>query len=180
MPAEGYSLQRMRPVIYPISTIGAGQLSVMARPSGELDLEAELRGLRHQSVEHVVSLLEADEASDLGLADEGPLCSRLGLGFTGFPITDFDIPTRRENAIELVETLYGEIFSGAHVVIHCRAGIGRTGLIACALLVRDGLSPGEAMHKASFARGAPMPITGEQVEWVESLKGIVWSKGGPR
>ncbi len=159
----------MQPLIYPVSALGVGQLSLMARPSGGPDLEAELRGLKRQAVDHVVSLLEPDEAEDLGLADERLLCGRLGLGFTAFPITDFGVPTYRADALELVETLYREISNGSHVVVHCRAGIGRTGLIACALLVRDGMTPGEAMHEASFARGGPVPQTDEQVAWVESL-----------
>ena len=161
----------MKPLIYPVSFLGAGQLSVMARPPGDPDLEKALRGLKRQAVDHVVSLLEREEAEDLGLADEGRLCGRLGLGFTRFPITDFGVPPHRDNVIGLVETLYDEITSGAHVVVHCRAGIGRSGLLACALLVRDGMSPAAAMHQASFARGVPVPQTGEQVAWVESLGG---------
>lgn len=157
------------PVIYPVSALGRGQFSLMARPSGGNDLESELRGLKRQDVDHVVSLLETAEAEDLGLADEALLCSQLGLRFTAFPITDFDVPAYRDEALEVVDTLYREISGGAHVVIHCRAGIGRSGLIACALLVRDGMTPGAAMHEASFARGGPVPQTAEQVAWVESL-----------
>ena len=159
----------METMIYSVSALGAGQLSVMARPTGGPDLETELLGLKRHGVDHVVSLLEPSEAEDLGLADEQLVCGRLGLGFTAFPITDFDIPPYRDDALKLVETLYDEISKGAHVVIHCRAGLGRSGLIACALLVRDGETPGAAMHKASFARGVPVPQTAEQVAWVESL-----------
>ena len=161
----------MKPVIYPVAFLGAGQLSVMPRPPGDPDLEGALLGLKRQAVDHVVSLLEHEEAGDLGLADEGRLCDRLGLGFTSFPVADFDVPPHRDDILGLVETLYDEITSGAHVVVHCRAGIGRSGLLACALLVRDGMTPAAAMHEASFARGVPVPQTGEQVAWVESLGG---------
>jgi predicted protein tyrosine phosphatase len=167
----------MRPVIYPIAGLGAGQLSIMARPSGGLDLEGALRGLKHRGVDHVVSLLEPEEAEDLWLGDEGAVCGSLGLRFTSFPITDFDVPLYRDAVLELVETLHFEIANGAHVVAHCRAGIGRSGLIACALLVRDGMTPDAAMETATLARGVPVPITREQVAWVESLGGRDWVKG---
>ena len=167
----------MRPLIYPIAALGAGQLSIMARPAGGPDLEAALSGLKQQGVNHVVSLLEPDEAESLWLGDEGLVCRSLGLRFTSFPITDFDVPLHRDAVLDLVEKLYVEIADGAHVVAHCRAGIGRSGLIACALLVRDGMTPGVAMHEASFARGVPVPQTGEQVAWVEALGSRDWVKG---
>lgn len=166
----------MRPVIYPVAGLGAGQLSIMARPSGGPDLERALRRIKHQGVDHVVSLLEPEEAEGLWLGDEGAVCGSLGLRFTSFPITDFDVPVYRDAVLELVGNLYFEIANGAHVVAHCRAGIGRSGLIACALLVRDGMTPGAAMHDASFARGVPVPQTGEQVAWVESLRESDWGK----
>lgn len=160
----------MNAEIYAVATLGKGHLSVMAHPSGAPDLEAELLGLRSKGVDHVVSLLEPDEAEDMDLADEGMFCRKLGLRFTSFPIPDFDIPPDRDEALELVETLHRRIADGEHIVIHCRAGIGRTGLIASALLVRDGLTPGAAMHEVSFARGGPAPQTSAQVAWVESLR----------
>jgi predicted protein tyrosine phosphatase len=168
----------MQANIYPISGLGAGQLSIMARPSGGPDLETALSGLKRRGVDHVVSLLEPDEAEGLWLGDEDLVCGSIGLRFTHFPITDFDIPLQRNDVLDLVNKLYSEITSGAHVVVHCRAGIGRSGLIACALLVRDGMTPGNAMREASSARGMPVPLTPEQVTWVESLGGARLGEGG--
>lgn len=161
----------MQPLIYPVAALGDGHLSVMAHPSGGKKLESELLGLRAQGVDRVVSLLEPGEEADMELVDEGSLCRELGLCFTSFPITDYGIPAYRDDALDLVEALYKEISNGSRVVVHCRAGIGRSGLIACALLVRDGLTPGAAIHEASFARGEPVPQTDEQVAWVRSLGG---------
>ena len=123
----------MHPIIYEVETIGSGKLSIMAMPaSGEA-----FAGLRQLGIDHVVSLLEVDEQSDVGLAEEKMLCIRKGMRYTSFPITDRDVP-QKADALDLAATLHHDISNGEHVVIHCRAGIGRTGMIAGAVLIQAG------------------------------------------
>ena len=88
--------------------------------------------------------------------------------YTAFPITDREVP-QKADGLALVDTLYSDISYGEHLVIHCRAGIGRAGMIAGAILIQAGYSPGEAVHMVSFARGALVPDTEEQVNWIKSL-----------
>jgi hypothetical protein len=60
----------MNPIFHEVESIGAGKLSVMPMPaSGE-----EVAGLQQLGIDHVVSLLEVGEQSDVGLADEEALC----------------------------------------------------------------------------------------------------------
>jgi protein-tyrosine phosphatase len=154
----------MLPVIYEVVTIGTGKLSVMPMPaSGE-----GVAGLRQLGIDHVVSLLEVDEQSDVGLAEEEANCIKSGMRYTSFPITDRDVP-QKADALALAATLHRDISSGEHVVIHCRAGIGRTGMIASAVLIQAGYSSGEAIHIVSFARGALIPDTVEQENWIKQL-----------
>lgn len=77
--------------------------------------------------------------------------------------------TRKSDAIALAESLCRDIHDGEHAVIHCRAGIGRTGIIASAVLIQSGYSPGAAMHLVPFARGMLVPDTQEQDDWVRAL-----------
>jgi protein-tyrosine phosphatase len=156
------------PTIYEVLPIGSGQLSVMAKPvSGEWIAE-EFAGLRELGVDHVVSLLEEVEQFDVGLADEEALCCRFGMCYTSFPIVDRDTPSTTE-ALGIAGSLHRNISDGEHVVIHCRAGIGRTGLMASAVLVQEGYSPAEAIHIVSFARGVLVPDTDEQDAWIRAL-----------
>jgi protein-tyrosine phosphatase len=53
------------------------------------------------------------------------------------------------------------------VILHCRAGIGRSGLVAACLLVMKGVSPEEAVKKVSAARGVSVPETKEQRNWID-------------
>jgi protein-tyrosine phosphatase len=52
------------------------------------------------------------------------------------------------------------------VAIHCRGGIGRSSLMAAAVLVQLGAAPEQAWDTVSVARGMPVPETEEQRAWL--------------
>jgi protein tyrosine/serine phosphatase len=52
------------------------------------------------------------------------------------------------------------------VAIHCRAGIGRTGLVAGCLLHLLQVPYEDIFHLLSRSRGLAVPDTAAQVEWV--------------
>ena len=58
------------------------------------------------------------------------------LSFHFFPIPDRGIPAPRAAAISAIGKIAGQLDGGRNVAIHCRQGIGRSGLIAVAVLVR--------------------------------------------
>jgi protein-tyrosine phosphatase len=66
-----------------------------------------------------------------------------------------------------LEKVTRTLSDGKNVVVHCRQGIGRSGLVAACLLVRKGMSPGAAVEMASAARGVPVPETSEQRDWID-------------
>ena len=158
----------MLPTIYNITSIGSGHLSVMAKPVGGEWLADEIKGLNQLGVTHVVSLLEESELYELDLGQESTLCLENSILFTSFPIPDRGLPSE-SLAAALVTKLHHSISDGEHVVIHCRAGIGRTGIIASAILVKEGFSANDALAKVSEARGVAVPDTEEQTQWVHSI-----------
>jgi protein-tyrosine phosphatase len=66
-----------------------------------------------------------------------------------------------------LEELDADLSAGKNAVIHCRQGVGRTGLVAACLLVTKGLSSGAAISSVSAARGTPVPETEEQRRWID-------------
>lgn len=151
--------------IYKVSSIGAGFLAVMAKPVGEW-LDEEIASLARQGVTTVVSLLTHAEAYELGLVEEAALCSAQGIEFLSFPITDRGVPEQVAMTVTLVAGLHERALAGSGVVVHCRAGIGRSGLIAAAVLLHEGLTPESALATVSRARRVPVPDTEEQVRWL--------------
>jgi len=150
-----------------IATRTSGRLAIMARPRAEDWLEADVDAWKSAGVDQVISLLEQDEVSELGLQGEPDMCRGKGIGFLSFPIPDRGVPDVRE-ARHLAEMLAREIANGRSVAIHCRAGIGRSSLLAACVLVCSGVDAHEALQLIKDARGVSVPDTEEQRDWVLS------------
>ena len=132
----------MNPITYsiPLPSI-QGKLSIMAKPIGGEWLEDSIQGLKQLQIDKVISLLEPHDR--------------------GLPSTI--------KAVNLAKQLYVELEAGKHLVIHCRAGIGRTGIMAGAVLVAGGIHPETALQMISQARGVKVPDTDEQEAWLLKL-----------
>lgn len=144
-----------------------GKLAMAARPRGGDWLSDEIAGWRRQGVDTVFSLLTPEEQSELDVSSEASLVGARGMRFVSFPILDRQVPVSEERFVTAVESLDGELESGRNVALHCRQGIGRTGLVAACLLVARGIAPETAVHQLSDARGVPVPETKEQRLWIE-------------
>lgn len=144
-----------------------GKLALEARPRGGDWLDDELAQWRRAGVDEVVSLLTPEEENSLELRQEAQTTKKFGMQFTSLPIQDRHVP---ESEIRLEETLARmnrELFSGRNLLVHCRQGVGRTGLVAACLLIKNGMSPGAAVDAVSATRGLPIPETQEQRDFIE-------------
>lgn len=146
-----------------------GQLAILARPRGNDWLIDEVRGWREAGVDVVVSLLTAPEIAELGLTEERQLATSEGLGFVSFPIRDYSVPNSVDSVLGLSQELDKLLSVGKCVGIHCRQSVGRSGLIAACLLVTAGENPTEAIEHVKAGRGASVPDTIEQRDWVHAL-----------
>lgn len=155
----------MLPKIYTVARPGPGAVSTMSHPAGGTLLEGKLRGLRQLGVDVLVSAQTDAERVECDLVDQARTAAAVGLEFVCFPIDDMTVPDVR-SAVEAVRPLHAWYRAGAHVVFHCRAGIGRSSLLAGLPLGMDGVEPGEAWRLISAARGFRVPDTGEQEEWL--------------
>jgi protein-tyrosine phosphatase len=146
-----------------------GRLAMSTRPRGGDWLEDEVRAWHRSGIDIVVSLLEPAESEQLGLQQERRLVEANGLRFLSLPITDRGVPSSGKAAVSLLKDLTHALEEGKHVAVHCRQGIGRSGLIAAGALVASGATPEAALRTVSSARGLTVPETPEQRRWVEQL-----------
>jgi len=144
-----------------------GKLALAARPRGGEWLEDEIASWRRSGVDTVFSLLTGEEEQDLDITSERAEAQAHGMNFLSFPIPDRQVPSSVNRFANTIEQLDRELASGKNVVVHCRQGIGRTGLVAACLLLTKGVAPETAVRRLSAARGSAVPETAEQRSWID-------------
>jgi ADP-ribosyl-[dinitrogen reductase] hydrolase len=96
------------------------------------------------------------------------------------PIRDVQVPDARfEGAWARAGILLGDrLRNGDRVLVHCRGGLGRTGMVAARFLVEfAGATPQQALDAVRKARPGAVE-TAEQVSWVLGLRGPSHSCAG--
>ena len=144
----------------------AGRIAIAARPRADDWLEAEIAEWKASGLNTVVSLLEAEEVSELGLRREAELCRAAGIDFVCFPIQDRGVPNSQRDVLQIADSIAQSVSGGRSVAIHCRAGIGRSSMIAACALGRLGVAAADAFILIREARGLSVPDTEEQRDWV--------------
>jgi protein-tyrosine phosphatase len=152
---------------YQVNGPWSGKLWIAARPRGGDWLEDEIARWSSQGASAVLSLLTSDEERDLDLENEASVARTRGMEFVSLPIADRDIPPSENAFARAVEWLDSALTAGRTVVVHCRQGIGRSGMAATCALVLNGAEPAAAIAHVSSARGLAVPETGPQREWIE-------------
>jgi protein-tyrosine phosphatase len=153
-----------------------GRLALASRPRGGDWLEDEIASWRRAGIDVVVSLLTAKEECDLDLSNEAQQTQGRGMRFLSFPIPDREVPESDTKVAATLEKLDTDLSSGKNVVVHCRQGIGRTGLMAACLLVMKGLTPEGAVKSLSMARNMAVPETTVQRHWIDHFAATLASK----
>lgn len=152
--------------LYWIDTDRSARLAIMARPRAGDWLDDEIAHWKRSGVERVVSLLESDEIEDLGLGREAARCGESGILFLSFPIPDRGVPGA-DDAMRFAAMV---ATGGKATAIHCRAGIGRSSIMAAAVLISSGVDADTALSAIEKARGLPIPDTDAQRDWVMALE----------
>jgi Cyclin-dependent kinase inhibitor 3 (CDKN3) len=153
-------------ISYPISGPWPGKLAIVPRPRGGDWLDDELRAIKQEGFDILVSLLTKEELEELGLAQEENISQANGIKYLTLPIPDLGVPESFETAQDFLDELYRSLRDGKRMAVHCRQGIGRSGLIASSLLVMSGIDPAKAFRTVSAARGFSVPETVAQRDWV--------------
>lgn len=142
----------------------------MARPRGHDWLAEEIEGLSHAGINTLVSMLTTDETAELGLAEEERFCKERGIQFFNFPIEDRSLPDKNKIPA-MLNVLSEEVRAGKGVGFHCRAGIGRSSMMAALVLAQLGWTAEAAFVAISESRGCKVPDTSEQERWVHDFAG---------
>ncbi len=163
--------------LFRIDSIGKGYLAVMAQPAQNGDAETSIRDIAMHDIHQVVSLLDSVESRALGLEHEAGLVSGQSMHFVSYPIPDMGLPASAEKFARLSVTLFQQIESGVNTLIHCRGGIGRSGLLAAAVLLHGGRNVQQAFARVSLMRGEAVPETEQQGDWLQAHHESITANG---
>lgn len=141
------------------------------------DLDADLGVIRVWGADTVVTLIEDHEFALLQVTDLGEAVTRRGMNWLHLPIRDVDVPDERfETAWPSVGAhLHDRIERGKRILIHCRGGLGRTGLVAGLILVERGYEPNAAIDAVRAVRPHAIETTAQE-HYVRNAKPSVCSK----
>jgi ADP-ribosylglycohydrolase len=142
------------------------------------DLAADLDRLRDVFGARVlVSFLGDAELDFLGIPDYASVARACGLRVCRLPVLDGGVPEDTDDVVRLVRAVIASLEGGETVVVHCRAGLGRSGLFAGCCLVAHGHGSEEAIRIVRAARVGAVE-TPDQSRFVEHFAGA-WSRAAP-
>jgi protein-tyrosine phosphatase len=97
----------------------------------------------------------------------GSEIERRGMEWVHMPIPDVSTPGTAFEAKwpEVSRSLRSRLDAGENILVHCRGGLGRAGMIAARLLVETGVEPEVAIERVRAVRPGAIE-TGAQERWV--------------
>lgn len=148
-----------------LSAPGGGQIGLARLPGRAGMLEADVRIIADWPAHCAVSLTESDEMVAMGGAGLWPALEACGIAVHTFPVRDFGEPEPSAGPWpELAARLHAVLDQGRNVFIHCRGGLGRSGMVAMRLLTERGLDPQTALAHVRAARPGAVE-TAAQEAW---------------
>jgi protein-tyrosine phosphatase len=138
----------------------------------ERDLDADLRVIREWGAAVVVTLIEVHEFEMLGVERLPGAVRDAGMEWLHLPIRDVGVPDSRFEAgwASAVGRLGNRLRNGERLLVHCRGGLGRTGMVAARLLVEvAGATPQQALDDVRDVRPGAVE-TPAQEAWVLELQ----------
>ena len=137
--------------------------------------------------ERLKRLMDAGVAAFIDLTRPGELPSYeaelpAGVSYLRQPIPDHGLPQERRHMSGILGALRQAMRSPRPVYLHCRAGIGRTGMVAGCYLADRGLGGEAALAELNrlwrqSARSAQWPSIPETVDQVEYVRGWTSAAG---
>jgi len=159
-----------RPVV--LSSDLSGSLYLHSMPGRYEPLSTSVSEIEKNEIDIVVSLNSLDEIREKSPAYANAIDENsLPFNRLEFPIVDFGIPKDSVAFLDLAENLAGRLQSGENLLIHCGAGIGRTGTLATSVLIILGTNLNESLEAVRTAGSDPE--TEEQMDlvmWVADQK----------
>ena len=131
------------------------------------DLYTDLQVIHDWGATTVVTLIEDHEFQMLEVDDFEAEVRAFGMEWLHLPILDVSVPDHHfeQSWRAAGDSVHHRLDAGERILIHCRGGLGRTGLVAGLILVERGILPEEAIRQIRAVRRHAIE-TSEQKDYV--------------
>lgn len=166
-PARGLNVSAL--VIYALG-LGDGILALSGLPGASGSYGEDLAHIRDWQPGLVISLTSDEEMAEAGAADLGADLQAMGCRWVHMPIVDFGTPTESFIAAwaPVSRSALAALDGGGRVLVHCRGGCGRSGMVALRLMIEHGEYPDKALARLRGVRACAVETDGQ----------MAWSRAG--
>ncbi|MDJ0821091.1 MAG: dual specificity protein phosphatase family protein [Paracoccaceae bacterium] len=154
------------PIVIHALPVGGGILALSPLPGAGGDYAADMDHIASWAPAFVVSLVTDVELVAAGARNLGADIQDKGTRWLQLPIGDFGVPDAafetawKDVSARLRQALQG----GGRVLVHCRGGCGRSGMVALRLMIEAGDAPDEALPRLRAVRPCAIE-TDAQMRW---------------
>ena len=144
----------------PLNPLTKGQLWISHYPGKTgikdktIQAEMDLLELKKKKINIVVSLLERKELKPLNVSTLFEIIKKHKFTHYYFPIKDKSVPRDITELNRLLNDLSLKIHQNKKILLHCNAGLGRSGLIAALLCKKLGVSENPISYIRKHRPGA--------------------------
>lgn len=152
-----------------ISRLGldpSGEILLSRMPGSVTCIEDDVAEIVALNCACVLTLAPQEELIRHGGHRLSSLLMNEGIEWHHFPIIDYATPLPSQDRVwsELSERMHDHLNNNRSILVHCYAGVGRSGMIALRLLVERGANPEDALTQIRQVRPGAVERTA-QYEW---------------
>ncbi|UYV37552.1 protein phosphatase [Rhodobacteraceae bacterium D3-12] len=152
-------------VIYALP-VGGGTLAIASLPGRSGDYRGDLDVFSEWKPGIVVTMTTEAEMVEVGGINLGSDIQAMASRWWHLPVADFGTPSAEIDAIwpEVSDNVRRALNGGGRVIVHCRGGCGRSGMVALRLMVESGEDRFEALNRLRALRDCAVE-TKAQLQW---------------
>lgn len=128
------------------------------------DLLTDIKAIADWGAAAVLTLVEDHELVSLKVEGLGATVARAHMDWLHAPIPDVSVPDAGFEAawVDMGEGLRDRLRAGFNIVVHCKGGLGRAGMIAARLLVELGVDAETAITRVRQARPGAIETSAQE------------------
>ena len=160
------SCRDVTPLTLHALSVGEGILALCPLPGAGGDFQGDMAHLHDWQPGLVISMTTDVEHLAAGAASLGQDIQAMGCRWQHLPVPDYAPPTQDMlNQWPGISTLARQALrGGGRVLVHCRGGCGRSGMVVLRLMIEAGEPPDQALQRLRAVRPCAVE-TEPQMHW---------------